>query len=135
MPRNTSLCKLGLGLLPKKFSCTWKLEDLTGKVWRFRYSYWNSSQSYVLTKGWSRFVKEKNLNAGDIVSFQRSTGPEKQLYIDCKARTGLVSSWTGPVEMVRLFGVSIFKIPSCSGNILASVDVMEKGPEKWSCWN
>ncbi|KAK8493697.1 hypothetical protein V6N12_019285 [Hibiscus sabdariffa] len=93
------------------------LEDVTGKVWRFRYSYWNSSQSYVLTKGWSRFVKEKNLNAGDIVSFQRSTGPDKQLYLDCKARTGLVSSWTGPVEIVRLFGVNIFKIPSWSGNV------------------
>ncbi|KAF2298072.1 hypothetical protein GH714_011028 [Hevea brasiliensis] len=35
-------------------------EDRTGKAWRFRYSYWNSSQSYVMTKGWSRFVKEKN---------------------------------------------------------------------------
>ncbi|CAA6673561.1 unnamed protein product [Spirodela intermedia] len=35
-----------------------------GKQWRFRYSYWNSSQSYVMTKGWSRFVKEKRLDAG-----------------------------------------------------------------------
>ena len=89
-------------------------EDVTCKVWRFRYSYWNSSQSYVLTKGWSRFVKEKNLKAGDIVSFQKSTGPEKQLYIDWKARTGLGSSLenpVGPVQMVRLFGVNIFKIP------------------------
>lgn len=46
-------------------------EDELGKSWRFRYSYWNSSQSYVLTKGWSRFVKEKKLDAGDIVLFQR----------------------------------------------------------------
>ncbi|CAN4075850.1 unnamed protein product [Withania somnifera] len=46
-------------------------EDSNGKPWRFRYSYWNSSQSYVMTKGWSRFVKEKKLDAGDIVSFQR----------------------------------------------------------------
>ncbi|MCI04781.1 AP2/ERF and B3 domain-containing transcription repressor TEM1, partial [Trifolium medium] len=62
-------------------------EDVGGKVWRFRYSYWNSSQSYVLTKGWSRFVKEKNLKAGDTVCFQRSTtGPDKQLFIDWKAR-------------------------------------------------
>ncbi|OMO90210.1 hypothetical protein CCACVL1_07466 [Corchorus capsularis] len=93
-------------------------EDVTGKVWRFRYSYWNSSQSYVLTKGWSRFVKEKNLKAGDIVSFQRSTGPEKQLYIDWKTRTGsgmgsVLENPVGPVQMVRLFGVNIFKIP-CS---------------------
>ncbi|KVI05331.1 AP2/ERF domain-containing protein [Cynara cardunculus var. scolymus] len=63
-------------------------EDIGMKVWRFRYSYWNSSQSYVLTKGWSRFVKEKNLKAGDIVSFQRSTGPDKQLYIDWKVKNG-----------------------------------------------
>ncbi|KAK9105568.1 hypothetical protein Scep_022412 [Stephania cephalantha] len=63
-------------------------EDNGGKVWRFRYSYWNSSQSYVLTKGWSRFVKEKSLKAGDTVSFLRSTGAgqDRQLYIDWKPR-------------------------------------------------
>ncbi|KAF2307687.1 hypothetical protein GH714_030803 [Hevea brasiliensis] len=42
-------------------------EDELGKCWRFRYSYWSSSQSYVLTKGWSRYVKEKQLDAGDVV--------------------------------------------------------------------
>lgn len=94
-------------------------EDLGGKVWRFRYSYWTSSQSNVLTKGWSRFVKEKGLSAGDTVSFYRSTGVDKQLYIDSKVRNG---SGTGknvksdlhpvqPVEMVRLFGVNIFRVP------------------------
>ncbi|XP_077234439.1 AP2/ERF and B3 domain-containing transcription repressor RAV2-like [Tasmannia lanceolata] len=46
-------------------------EDESGKIWRFRYSYWSSSQSYVLTKGWSRFVKEKRLHPGDVVLFQR----------------------------------------------------------------
>nr|WFI63176.1 RAV-1 protin [Morus alba] len=89
-------------------------EDVGGKVWRFRYSYWNSSQSYVLTKGWSRFVKEKSLKAGDIVSFQRSTGPDKQLYIDWKARdvdSGSAVGSVGSVQMVRLFGVNIFKLP------------------------
>ncbi|CAL9078522.1 unnamed protein product [Musa textilis] len=63
-------------------------EDRTGKSWRFRYSYWNSSQSYVMTKGWSRFVKEKRLDAGDIVSFGRGVGESTrdQLYIDWKPR-------------------------------------------------
>ncbi|GLJ55252.1 hypothetical protein SUGI_1185710 [Cryptomeria japonica] len=63
-------------------------EDNTGKAWRFRYSYWNSSQSYVLTKGWSRFVKEKKLDAGDIVSFERSTDAQnaERLYISWKRR-------------------------------------------------
>ncbi|MBA0718263.1 hypothetical protein Goshw_010074 [Gossypium schwendimanii] len=109
-------------------------EDVTGKVWRFRYSYWNSSQSYVLTKGWSRFVKEKNLKAGDIVSFQRSTGTEKQLYIDWKARTGLGSGLENPVQMVRLFGVNILKMPGsenvglaggCNGKRTREMELLE----------
>ncbi|GAV73420.1 B3 domain-containing protein [Cephalotus follicularis] len=63
-------------------------EDRNGKPWRFRYSYWNSSQSYVMTKGWSRFVKEKKLDAGDIVSFQRGVGElgKDRLYIDWRRR-------------------------------------------------
>ncbi|KQJ95321.1 putative B3 domain-containing protein Os08g0157700 [Brachypodium distachyon] len=43
-------------------------------AWRFRYSYWGSSQSYVITRGWSRFVREKRLSAGDTISFTRSGG-------------------------------------------------------------
>ncbi|CAN6979282.1 unnamed protein product [Brassica oleracea var. botrytis] len=64
-------------------------EDLTGKSWRFRYSYWNSSQSYVMTKGWSRFVKDKKLDAGDIVSFLRCVGDterDSRLFIDWRRR-------------------------------------------------
>ncbi|PIM99646.1 hypothetical protein CDL12_27857 [Handroanthus impetiginosus] len=63
-------------------------EDRNGKQWRFRYSYWNSSQSYVMTKGWSRFVKEKKLDAGDIVSFQRGVGElgKDRLFIDWRRR-------------------------------------------------
>ncbi|KAA8529203.1 hypothetical protein F0562_033998 [Nyssa sinensis] len=109
-------------------------EDIGGKVWRFRYSYWNSSQSYVLTKGWSRFVKEKNLKAGDIVSFQRSTGPDKQLYIDWKGRNGSgvagLLSPVQPVQMVRLFGVNIYKLPvvdsndSCNGKRMREMELL-----------
>ncbi|KAL3831000.1 hypothetical protein ACJIZ3_019802 [Penstemon smallii] len=92
-------------------------EDMGGKVWRFRYSYWNSSQSYVLTKGWSRFVKEKNLQAGDVVSFQKSTGSDKQLYIDWKPRNSNgAPNLPGRVNMVRLFGVNIFEVPSSSSS-------------------
>ncbi|KAG0488549.1 hypothetical protein HPP92_007360 [Vanilla planifolia] len=63
-------------------------EDRTGKLWRFRYSYWNSSQSYVMTKGWSRFVKEKRLDAGDTVAFGRGVGEaaRDRLFIDWKRR-------------------------------------------------
>ncbi|KAJ3680278.1 hypothetical protein LUZ60_016556 [Juncus effusus] len=67
-------------------------EDRTGKPWRFRYSYWNSSQSYVMTKGWSRFVKEKRLDPGDTVSFGRGVGHEARdkLFIDWKRRADTI---------------------------------------------
>jgi hypothetical protein len=64
-------------------------EDRAGKLWRFRYSYWNSSQSYVMTKGWSRFVKEKRLDAGDTVSFCRGAADaaRDRLFIDWRKRS------------------------------------------------
>ncbi|KAG8374065.1 hypothetical protein BUALT_Bualt11G0092100 [Buddleja alternifolia] len=61
-------------------------EDEIGKSWRFRYSYWNSSQSYVLTRGWSRFVKEKRLDAGDIVVFGRHRLDCGRLFIGWRRR-------------------------------------------------
>uniref|UniRef100_A0A0D3EJF1 AP2/ERF and B3 domain-containing protein n=1 Tax=Oryza barthii TaxID=65489 RepID=A0A0D3EJF1_9ORYZ len=92
-------------------------EDGDGKVWRFRYSYWNSSQSYVLTKGWSRFVREKGLRPGDTVAFSRSAaawGTEKHLLIDCKKmeRNNLATVDAIAVDddarvVVKLFGVDI----------------------------
>ncbi|XP_075078508.1 B3 domain-containing protein At2g36080 isoform X2 [Nicotiana tabacum] len=67
-------------------------EDESGKSWRFRYSYWNSSQSYVLTKGWSRFVKEKRLDAGDIVLFERHRFDGDRLFIGWRRRNTAVSA-------------------------------------------
>ncbi|MED6156550.1 hypothetical protein PIB30_015436 [Stylosanthes scabra] len=62
-------------------------EDESGKCWRFRYSYWNSSQSYVLTKGWSRYVKDKRLDAGDVVSFERHRADSQRLFIRWRRRS------------------------------------------------
>ncbi|KAF8075595.1 hypothetical protein N665_1079s0020 [Sinapis alba] len=61
-------------------------EDESGKCWKFRYSYWNSSQSYVLTKGWSRYVKDKHLHAGDVVFFQRHRFDFHRLFIGWRRR-------------------------------------------------
>ncbi|KAM1009960.1 hypothetical protein ACFX13_046208 [Malus domestica] len=97
-----------------------KFEDELGNVWRFGYCYWSSSQSYVLSKGWIRFVKEKKLKAGDVVRFERSVGEDKKLFIDCRPRNvdvsgiremhGRVGQPLGTAQddgMVRLFGVNI----------------------------
>ncbi|KAF3783025.1 hypothetical protein EJ110_NYTH32966, partial [Nymphaea thermarum] len=56
-------------------------EDEGERVWRIKYSFWNSSQSYVLTRGWRGFVKEKGLQAGDVITFSRTiAGPDQKLY-------------------------------------------------------
>lgn len=71
-------------------------EDNTDKTWRFRYSYWNSSQSYVLTKGWSRFVKEKRLQAGDIVTFERSSLSRHLFITFCRRPSNIVTPAAPP---------------------------------------
>ncbi|XP_056689586.1 AP2/ERF and B3 domain-containing transcription factor At1g50680-like [Spinacia oleracea] len=45
------------------------LYDNKMKSWKFRYCYWKSSQSFVFTSGWNRFVRVKELEAKDIVTF------------------------------------------------------------------
>ncbi|OAY84105.1 B3 domain-containing protein [Ananas comosus] len=106
-------------------------EERTGRLWRFRYSYWSSSQSYVMTKGWSRFVREKRLRAGDAVSFTHAVGARGRLFIRWATRAGprgpaavlqrasFVPAWEyyyrnhptggqgGPTKRLRLFGVNL----------------------------
>ncbi|KAJ9153395.1 hypothetical protein P3X46_026839 [Hevea brasiliensis] len=53
------------------------LYDRLMKCWKFRYCYWRSSQSFVFTRGWNRFVKEKNLKEKDIVIFYACVCPER----------------------------------------------------------
>ncbi|CAM8885984.1 unnamed protein product [Rhodiola kirilowii] len=115
-PLNSSAAAASKGVLLN-------FEDVLGKVWRFRYSYWNSSQSYVLTKGWRRFVKEKGLLAGDAVSFERSNGAERQLYIVLKPNNEpgesdkikqLSDSLLAGHSTIRLFGVNIIRHPVCN---------------------
>ncbi|KAG1354239.1 AP2/ERF and B3 domain-containing transcription factor [Cocos nucifera] len=55
-----------------------EFRDPESRLWVFRYCYWKSSQSYVFTKGWNKFVKEKRLRAKDSVTFYR-----------CEEREGL----------------------------------------------
>ncbi|KAD4178469.1 hypothetical protein R6Q59_022067 [Mikania micrantha] len=80
-------------------------EDRNGKLWRFQYSYWNSSQSYVMTKGWSRFVKEKKLDAGDVVSFQRGVGvtAKDRLFIDWRRRSSQPLHLSSPSDLSSVF--------------------------------
>lgn len=65
-----------------------EFEDREGQKWVFRYCYWKSSQSYVFTKGWNKFVKEKGLRPKDVVGFYRRCVDEEPcvVVIDVVAR-------------------------------------------------
>ncbi|KAL1565308.1 AP2/ERF and B3 domain-containing transcription factor-like protein [Salvia divinorum] len=54
--------------------------DKTMRLWKFRYCYWKSSQSFVFTRGWNRFVKAKGLRSNDSIAFH--------LYESRKGRAG-----------------------------------------------
>ncbi|KAL4572512.1 hypothetical protein LXL04_019291 [Taraxacum kok-saghyz] len=115
--------KLNRLVIPKQYaekyfpvvsgSLVLSLVDESGKHWKFRYSYWNSSQSYVFTKGWSRFVKEKKLEAGDVVFFQRQVVDSTSvLFLGWRRRMndGSLSSEKPEIlkyKTVRLFGVNL----------------------------
>ncbi|KAL8201358.1 hypothetical protein R6Q57_012697 [Mikania cordata] len=43
--------------------------DTKKRLWKFRYCYWKSSQSFVFTRGWNQFVKDKKLMPKDKITF------------------------------------------------------------------
>ncbi|CAH8301892.1 unnamed protein product [Eruca vesicaria subsp. sativa] len=49
--------------------------DRAMRPWTFRYCYWRSSQSFVFTRGWNGFVKEKSLKEKDVIVFYRCDVP------------------------------------------------------------
>ncbi|CAH9071653.1 unnamed protein product [Cuscuta europaea] len=51
--------------------------DKSMRSWKFRYCYWKSSQSFVFTRGWNRFVKDKGIGARDMVVFSAYDCPEE----------------------------------------------------------
>nr|ACP30588.1 disease resistance protein [Brassica rapa subsp. pekinensis] len=58
-----------------------RVEDEEGKSWQFGFTDLNVSQRYVLTKGWSNYVKEKQLGVGDFVFFQSLYTDSSRLFI------------------------------------------------------
>ncbi|KAM0885097.1 hypothetical protein ACQ4PT_030563 [Festuca glaucescens] len=78
---------LGGGAAARLAGAVLRFEDGRGggKAWAFRFSYWSSSQSYVMTKGWSAFVRDRRLAAGDTISFFRAGA---RIFIDCRRRGG-----------------------------------------------
>lgn len=63
--------------------------DRKMKSWKFRYCYWSSSQSFVFTRGWNLFVKEKELKAKDVITFYQ-----------CKCKSG--PGYGEPFNMIEV---------------------------------
>ncbi|KAL1207113.1 AP2/ERF and B3 domain-containing transcription factor [Cardamine amara subsp. amara] len=60
------------------------------RQWKFRYCYWRSSQSFVFTRGWNGFVKEKNLKEKDIIVFYTCDVPSNVKTLEGQSRNFLV---------------------------------------------
>ncbi|KAF5180711.1 AP2/ERF and B3 domain-containing transcription factor [Thalictrum thalictroides] len=86
--------------------------DRQMRSWKFRYCYWKTSQSYVFTKGWNGFVKEKDLKAKDVVKFynceQRDMSktrlPQAFCMIDVEQNNNIVDVGHNNVELQLGFG-------------------------------
>ncbi|MQM20451.1 hypothetical protein Taro_053471 [Colocasia esculenta] len=64
-------------------------KDVHGEVWKFRHIYRGTPRRHLLTTGWSNFVNQKKLVAGDSIVFLRTESGE--LYIGIRrAKRGIV---------------------------------------------
>ncbi|KAF5808967.1 putative transcription factor B3-Domain family [Helianthus annuus] len=47
-------------------------KDVHGKLWKFQHIYRGTPRRHLLTTGWSNFVNQKTLVAGDLIVFLRA---------------------------------------------------------------
>ncbi|XP_056693271.1 auxin response factor 4 isoform X2 [Spinacia oleracea] len=76
-------------------------KDLHGVEWRFRHIYRGQPRRHLLTTGWSIFVSQKNLVAGDAVLFLRGEDGELRLGLrrTLRPKSGLPDSVIGKHSM------------------------------------
>ncbi|KAI5056816.1 hypothetical protein GOP47_0028634 [Adiantum capillus-veneris] len=63
-------------------------KDVHGAVWRFRHIYRGTPRRHLLTTGWSSFVNQKKLVAGDAIVFLRSASGELCVGVRRSAKGG-----------------------------------------------
>ncbi|XP_058753317.1 auxin response factor 10-like [Vicia villosa] len=70
-------------------------KDVHGEVWKFRHIYRGTPRRHLLTTGWSSFVNQKKLVAGDSIVFLR--GENGELYVGIRrAKRGMVNGLESP---------------------------------------
>lgn len=103
--------------------------DLQGKRWEFRHIYRGTPRRHLLTTGWSKFVNDKKLVAGDSVVFMRRNS-DGELFIGVRRdvrwkRSGekwsFRSALAGGVKPKEVGGVGEGFSRSCNGRVRAEV--------------
>ncbi|XP_057819496.1 auxin response factor 10 [Cryptomeria japonica] len=84
-------------------------KDVHGEVWKFRHIYRGTPRRHLLTTGWSTFVNQKKLVAGDSIVFLRSLNGELCVGVRRSTRStggGDSSAWhlTGQQQQNGLYG-------------------------------
>lgn len=77
------------------------VKDVHGEVWKFRHIYRGTPRRHLLTTGWSTFVNQKKLVAGDSIVFLRRENGELCVGIrrakrEMGAGTNSISRWNPP---------------------------------------
>eukprot|EP00268_Persea_americana_P046804 TRINITY_DN4836_c0_g2_i3.p1 TRINITY_DN4836_c0_g2~~TRINITY_DN4836_c0_g2_i3.p1 ORF type:complete len:688 (+),score=138.86 TRINITY_DN4836_c0_g2_i3:424-2487(+) len=71
-------------------------KDVHGEIWKFRHIYRGTPRRHLLTTGWSTFVNQKKLIAGDSIVFLRTEKGELCVGIRRAKRGGLGGLGGGP---------------------------------------
>ncbi|XP_020592362.1 auxin response factor 18-like [Phalaenopsis equestris] len=88
-------------------------KDVHGKVWKFRHIYRGTPRRHLLTTGWSNFVNEKKLVAGDSIVFLRTENGDLCVGIR-RAKRGIgggpemSTGWNPPAGNCMYGGFSVF---------------------------
>ncbi|KAL0927311.1 hypothetical protein M5K25_001473 [Dendrobium thyrsiflorum] len=88
-------------------------KDVHGKVWKFRHIYRGTPRRHLLTTGWSNFVNEKKLVAGDSIVFLRTENGDLCVGIR-RAKRGIgggpemSAGWNQPTGTCMYGGFSVF---------------------------
>ncbi|KAL9151153.1 hypothetical protein ABFS82_11G034900 [Erythranthe guttata] len=126
----SDVSKLNRLVIPKKYAVKYfprimdKVEGQNGKdggimdleltfvdrgmsPWKFRYCYWKSSQSFVFTRGWNRFAKDKGLKSMDkVIFYSYECGGKKMCLIDVAYNSdgvgAVVEGGVGPRELAEV---------------------------------
>ncbi|VVB00754.1 unnamed protein product [Arabis nemorensis] len=124
--------------------------DRAMRQWKFRYCYWRSSQSFVFTRGWNGFVKEKKLKEKDVIVFYNCDVPSNVEISEGQSKNFLMidvhyfsdNCFAVPEEANKTFSDNGFAVPEEANktvhessdekeiNFMPKLEVEEAKPEE-----